>query len=672
LEYDAPPNQRPPRDGRGRDGRPHRDGRHKDGRQDDGRHDDGRLDLPLTPGAGPETPTGLPGGRPPAPAGAPRRPPGELERSAVHPRHQRTAGRAAPGRRRGRARAWPWILALVLVAGGLAWWFFLRPPVAAAQVDTLEFTPTRVGRDGERATLEVSNVGVRRLQVLGVRVAGSTAEDFEILDDACTGAVVTARRTCAVELAFEPQAAGSRRASLEVTSNAAALSVPLAGEGLAPSLATDQERLDFGRIAVGKASGALAVALRNAGTAPLAVARLAVEGSGESSFVWVANNCSGETLEPDASCNLRIAFKPRETGNFDAELRIWSDAPEDPRVSLSGLGVAPGLFARPGSLDFGQLRPGQRSEAREMTLENTGNAPLEIARAELAGAGAAAFELVGNTCDGAALAADETCILRVVYAPAAAARHEASVQVRAAGLARHDPIRLTGTAVAPRLELGETLLDFGQVVQYGTNERSLAVRNAGSAPLELENLAVSGGGGAFGIARRGCGDSLAPGAECSVGLRFSPSRVGGVQGTLTVRHNAAGSPAEVRLLGTATALPAPGVAVEPAEVRFGALQVGERSDILTVKVRSTGTARLGLASAEIRGDQAADFHIVPASCEGLTSLLPDSDCTIGVRFRPAAAGRRRARLIIHHNASGQTSEVQLVGEGFGDAAPGGS
>jgi hypothetical protein len=217
--------------------------------------------------------------------------------------------------------------------------------------------------------------------------------------------------------------------------------------------------------------------------------------------------------------------------------------------------------------------------------------------------------------------------------------------------------------VAPRLALSETLLDFGQVVQYGTNERSLEVRNGGSAPLTLQDIEVSGGGGAYGVARNGCGERVAAGAECSVGLRFSPSRLGGVEGSLVISHDADGSPARVRLLGTATALPAPAATVEPAEVRFGALAVGERSEILTVRLRSTGTARLSLGGYEIVGEHAAEFRVVPASCEGLGSLLPDSDCSIGVRFRPEAAGRRRARLVIRHGAGGP-AQVELVGEGF--------
>jgi hypothetical protein len=420
--------------------------------------------------------------------------------------------------------------------------------------------------------------------------------------------------------------------------------------------------LDFGRVAEGKASETLAVSLSNRGTAPLAIARLAVEGSGQSSFIWVSNACSGETLEPGASCAARLAFRPRGTGTFKAELRSWSDAPEDPRVALTGLGVAPGLFIAPSSLDFGDLRPGQTSEASSVRLENTGNAPLEIDRLVLGGADAGSFAIVANDCDGKSLAAEESCTVTVRYQPRQPARHKATLRVAAPGLKQSREVSLAGAALAPRIAVSAELVDFGQVVEYGTNESVLSVTNGGSAPLQLSSVKVSGGGGAFGIAGRGCPPELGPGKTCDLRLRFSPSRVGGVDGELRLEHNAPGSPSAIRLLGTGTALPRAAIALEPTALDFGSLPVGERSEILTLKVKSVGDARLELGGYELGGRDAADFHLVPASCEGLKSLLPGSDCTIGVRFRPQRTGGSRATVTIRF--AGGSREIVLAGEGF--------
>lgn len=619
----------------------------------------GLMDLPL----GSDAPRGKqPSPDRPADKAPPPRRPGDLAGHATTPRHQRR--RAPSGRPR--RRLWPLWLVVALVAAGAAYWFFLRPPEAEASVTMLDFEAVRVGREGEEIAFEITNRGRRPLIVEGIRIGGMAEQDFAVVGDECTGASLGAEQHCGLRVVFTPQEAGSRAAGIEVTSNAPGepLGIPLAGTGLAPSLTTDVDKVAFGRIAVGKASGATVVSLINTGSAPMAIARMSIEGSGESSFIWVANACSGETLEAGGSCAVRIAFQPRSTGDFRSELRIWSDAPEDPRVPLSGLGVAPGLFLRPSEIDFGELRPGEQTSAQSVRMENTGNAPLVISRIELTGDGRSSFEIVSDSCDGKTLEGDVTCTVEVLYKPTSPARHRAAMRVRAPGLRRTPEVALTGEALAPRIAVSETEVDFGQVVQYGTNERSVKVTNSGSATLELDATDLEGGGGAFGIRGQGCPGELPPGGGCDLELRFSPSRVGATESRLVIRHNAAGSPLIIDLTGVAGALPKAAVSVEPGEIRFGALAIGERSDILTVKVRSTGNARLSLGGAEISGSEKADFRIVPASCQGLDSLLPDSNCTIGIRFRPQATGGRRARLVIPHGAGGPPVEVELIGEGY--------
>jgi hypothetical protein len=556
----------------------------------------------------------------------------------------------------------------VLLAGAAAaaYWFFLRPPKAEASLTTVEFAPMRVDRAGESASLEIVNRGKRALVVAALRVGGDAGDDFAVVDDGCTGRSLPAEASCAVGLAFRPTASGRRAAGLEVSSNAPGppLGVALLGVGLAPALAAEPERLDFGRIALGKASGAESLSLSNRGSAPMTIARMAVEGSGERAFVWVANGCSGKTLEADESCAVRIAFKPGETGDFKAELRVWSDAPEDPRVVLAGLGVAPGIFFEPSAIDFGRLKPGQRTDARTIRVSNTGNAPLTIERVELEGAGRGAFEVVGTDCAGRTLEGDSACGVSLRYRPRDPARHRAVLRFRSPELRRRAEVVVEGAALEARLVLSADTVEFGQMVQFGTDERRLEIRNSGSADLALESIDVEGGSGAFGIAVRGCPERLAPGAECALGLRFSPSRVGAHDARVRIRHNAPGSPASVALRGIAGQLPMPKIAVEPSSLDFEALPVGDRSEILSVKVLSRGAARLELGGYEISGEHAGDFAIVPASCAGLDSLLPGSDCTIGVRFRPQGAGRRTARIVISHGAAGSRTDVVLSGEGF--------
>ncbi|MCZ6727248.1 MAG: choice-of-anchor D domain-containing protein, partial [Acidobacteria bacterium] len=178
-------------------------------------HGGGLIDLPMGPGApAPGDRESPPERGAPAPSGRPRR----LGFSATTPRHQRRS-RASRPRRSG--RHWPVWLVILLAAGAAGYWFFLRPAKAQASLSLLDFGSTRAGRDGEQATVEISNVGRRLLEIRGVRVGGAARDDFAIVDDGCTGASLTAEQSCTIALLFRPQASGGRAADLEITSNAA-------------------------------------------------------------------------------------------------------------------------------------------------------------------------------------------------------------------------------------------------------------------------------------------------------------------------------------------------------------------------------------------------------------------------------------------------------------------
>ena len=233
-----------------------------------------------------------------------------------------------------------------------------------------------------------------------------------------------------------------------------------------------------------------------------------------------------------------------------------------------------------------------------------------------------------------------SCGVAVRYRPREPARHQAVVRFRSPELQRRAEVAVEGAALEPRIVLSEDAVEFGQVVQFGTDERRLEIRNGGSGELSLESIDVEGGKGAFGIAERDCPERLAPGAECALRLRFSPGRVGAHDARVRIRHNAPGSPTSLALRGTAGQLPVAKIDVEPAALAFQALPVGERSDIRSVKVLSSGSARLPLGSYEITGEHAADFTscppLVPVSTPCCRTATARSGCASDPR--PPAVG----------------------------------
>ena len=110
-------------------------------------------------------------------------------------------------------------------------------PALAFSPASRAFPSAYVGSRTAAAPIDIVNSGTAPLAIGSVVVAGSHPADFVVTSDSCTGATVPPSTSCAVQVAFQPTAAGQRNASLRVTSNAAGSPhiAALSGGGLATS-----------------------------------------------------------------------------------------------------------------------------------------------------------------------------------------------------------------------------------------------------------------------------------------------------------------------------------------------------------------------------------------------------------------------------------------------------
>jgi hypothetical protein len=91
-------------------------------------------------------------------------------------------------------------------------------------------------------------------------------------------------------------------------------------------------------------------------------------------------------------------------------------------------------------------------------------------------------------------------------------------------------------------------LSFGTVtVGASSSAKTVTVTNHQNVSLSFSSIVASTG---FAISSNDCGTSIAAGAHCTVGAKFSPTATGAVTGTLTFTDTAANSPQTVNLTGT--------------------------------------------------------------------------------------------------------------------------
>lgn len=213
-------------------------------------------------------------------------------------------------------------------------------------------------------------------------------------------------------------------------------------------------------------------------------------------------------------------------------------------------------------------------------------------------------------------------------------------------------LSLSTTTCTPPISVTPTSLTFG-VTQAGTTSASqrVTVRNSGTASLTISSVGVTGDY----LQTHTCGSPLSAGATCTIDVQFRPTARGTRTGTLSIAHNAPGSPHTVPLTGTGNIL-----RMQPGSLSFTTQLVNTTSAARTITLSNLGGAPLAISGIALAGANPAEFtqsHTCGAS------LAAGASCTVSIAFRPAARGNRTATLAVTHDGGAGTSNATLSGLG---------
>ncbi len=429
----------------------------------------------------------------------------------------------------------------------------------------------------------------------------------------------------------------------------------------APIASATPTSLAFAATALGATSASKTVTLSNTGNAPLGPISFSVSGP----FAVSPGTCrAGGSVAAGASCTVTVSFKPVAVGAATGKLTFAHNAtPTTTVVALSGTGVAapaPVAVLNPTSIAFASTVVGKTSTAKSVTLSNSGNAALLVK--SFVSSSPTVFVVSGGTCvAGGSVAAGASCTVSLKFKPAVAGSASATLTFSHNASPATSKLTLSGTGVAaaPVASVTPTALTYSQVVGSTSADQIVTVANTGQAPLLLSAVTIGGAQASeFGKAATStCGASVAVGASCTLRINFTPAAVGARKGTLSIAHNAPGSPAVVALNGTGTASPQPVVSVNKNSLSFSALPLGS-SATQSLIVTNSGHATLVLASLKLTGAHAADYTL-GGSCAAGMNVAVAQTCTISVRFTATVIGTRTASLDITSNAP--TVKVGLTG-----------
>jgi trimeric autotransporter adhesin len=297
------------------------------------------------------------------------------------------------------------------------------------------------------------------------------------------------------------------------------------------------------------------------------------------------------------------------------------------------------------------------SAASPFTITNTGTAALVISTVT---SNTADFTVSG-TCANATVAVNANCTINVVFNPKAAGALTGGVTIKHNAGTLSTTVALTGTGTGtPAVTVAPASLAFGTIIQGTPSAAQTAtVTNTGTSNLIFSGLALTGtdaGDFSLGNAAGSCTatSNLAPAAKCTVVVTFTPKTAVAKTASVSITHNATGSPTAIALTGSGGAAN-PAITATPAALpAFGSTTLGTSAATQQISLKNTGQAPMTFSSFAWSGTNAADFSQTNMCPVSPATLAVGASCTVTVGFTPAAplgTAARSATLTVNSNAS---------------------
>jgi len=192
--------------------------------------------------------------------------------------------------------------------------------------------------------------------------------------------------------------------------------------------------------------------------------------------------------------------------------------------------------------------------------------------------------------------------------------------------------------------------------------QTITFKNVGTLPVTFSSATISGANPGDFSKNDQCTPLviLSPGLTCTISITYTPANAGTSQAILAVTDDAAGSPQQIGLAGTALA-PTPAASLSPSGTfNFpGTITQGTNSSPQNFVLTNTGSGALHVTSIIVTGFNANDFVVGTSNCLG--AVAPSAMCSIPVTFSPLAAGIRTTTLQITDDAAGSPQTVTLNG-----------
>ncbi len=323
---------------------------------------------------------------------------------------------------------------------------------------SLNFADQALGTSSAAQALTVTNTGSAALQITGLAIGGTNANDFgfpftmALPTSASPISVAANGGTATISVLFKPTVTGSRTATLQIYDNAGGSphSATLTGNGTPaqlPPISVSPGSIAFPSQTVGNSSAASLITVTNNSSSGLQITGLSFSGANVGDFSTTAK-ASISLAANGGTALIPVTFKPSATGTRSAALTITDNSGSSPHsVVLSGYGSSAtpaGISVTPASLDFSNQVVGLTSNALQVAVTNGSNASIAISPSM---AGLNGTEFVVTSASLFSVAPGGIGYISLVFTPLASGARSATLIVNDNTGALPHYVTLTGAGV---------------------------------------------------------------------------------------------------------------------------------------------------------------------------------------------------------------------------------
>lgn len=520
---------------------------------------------------------------------------------------------------------------------------------------TYNFGNVFVGQAPQRKFV-FTNTGTGPTTITGVVPSGKAV----IIDSTCSGTLASTQ-SCTVTAALNVPALGPTQGVVSISHSAAATpntyAMTATGVAADSALTAQEPLLDFGSTSVRMPTAPQTVHLKNTGNVSVDIMDVTPTDNAVS-YVVDGSGCQ-LTLDPGQTCEVSVVFNPQYLGLLQSRLAVTlGDGTVANVSSMIGEAVQGTPAWSTSQLNFLDVPVGTPSAPQSVTLTNTGKGPLNITKLFISGD--SSFQLVSQDC-GSTLAGGASCTVTVQQTPLDTTIRTALLELDSTNSSLTvSRIQLYSRPVSSKaiLTVSPLQLNFGDIALGQSSTQSLLLQSTGNLTVNVASYALSGAqAGSFSILNAAdCTGALAPGNQCTLQVKATPTASGALQGSLAISADTLEPVPAVPLSanGVSGAL-----SVAPGSLSFGSVTIGN-SATLSATLTNSGTAPLTVAS--ISGSAAAAAGFTYSGCVGQT-LAAGGACTLTVTYMPTTAGAQTAGLVINNTGVPATATLNLSGTG---------